>query len=110
MSRTSPIPFQLFPRLFIASLVLLLFTPSAIAQWSIELWSDRMDRGSPRQIAADVTRNGSAHESDNCMTIAKGMDEPYAAMRVTNWTNDCVIAVWSDPRKLPCSRDLPYSP
>lgn len=100
--------------LFMLGLSASVLTPGANA-WLLEFWSGQADcnhriRNNGGKQAADFARGGPDHESNNCMmTSYDPTGEGIMAMRVTGWTSDCAIALWSQGSgPPPCRAELPY--
>ncbi|KAI0381289.1 hypothetical protein F5Y04DRAFT_288915 [Hypomontagnella monticulosa] len=100
--------------ILVLGLSLLSVAPSASA-WELEFWADQADcnhrKGdSGREAAADTTRSGLDHMSNNCMSMSYDPTTlGMMAMRVTGWTDDCAIALWSDKAgSIPCQAEYPY--
>jgi len=85
--------------------------------WQLEFWSGQADCNykigdNGVKAAADTSRGGLDRESNNCMMMTY---DPYGngimAMKVTGWTPDCAIALWSDTSgSPPCDSKMPYNP
>ncbi|KAI1774333.1 hypothetical protein F4818DRAFT_442485 [Hypoxylon cercidicola] len=114
MSSASIAP-RLSPKGFLALTLSFLSINPIVDAWKLEFWSNQADCnyrvgkfGQP--TAADTMRSGADHESNNCMMMSYDPDtDGIKAMRVTGWTGDCAIALWSDKiGSEPCQAEYPY--
>jgi hypothetical protein len=85
--------------------------------WLLEFWSGQADcnykiREGGVKEAADTSRGGLDHESNNCMMMSYDpTGDGILAMKATGWTPDCAIALWSDKSgSSPCDSEMPYDP
>lgn len=83
--------------------------------WLLEFWSGKEDcnyqiNDNGNTVAADTKHGGDDHQSNNCMMMSSDpFSDGLKAMRVTEWTEDCVIALWSDATgSSPCQGKIPY--
>jgi len=84
--------------------------------WILEFWSGQADcihkvRNDGTPVAADTTRSGDDHISNNCMRMSYDpTGAGIMAMRISGWTQDCAIALWSDRAgSSPCDAEAPYN-
>ncbi|KAI8953920.1 hypothetical protein F4801DRAFT_534886 [Xylaria longipes] len=82
--------------------------------WLLEFWGGQADCNykittNGVKIGADTSRGGQDHMSNNCMSLSYDPDTyGLAAMRVSGWTGDCAIALWSDTAGSdPCQGEVP---
>ncbi|KAI0538438.1 hypothetical protein GGR58DRAFT_299322 [Xylaria digitata] len=82
--------------------------------WLLEFWSGQADCNykidqNGAKIGADTSRGGEDHASNNCMSMSYDPDTyGLVAMRVSGWTGDCAIALWSDTAgSVPCQGEVP---
>ncbi|KAI0968085.1 hypothetical protein F4678DRAFT_482774 [Xylaria arbuscula] len=101
-------------KLLLIGLSLLSFISTTNA-WLLEFWSGQADcnyktSDTGARIAADTSRGGPDHMSNNCMSLSYDPDTyGLVAMRVTGWTDDCAIALWSESLGLPpCQAEVPF--
>ncbi|TGJ76833.1 hypothetical protein E0Z10_g10807 [Xylaria hypoxylon] len=92
--------------------VLYLATPTNA--WLLEFWSGQADCNykigdNGAKAGADSSRGGEDHTSNNCMSLSYDPDTyGLVAMRVSGWTGDCAIALWSDTAgSVPCQGEVP---
>ncbi|KAI6083009.1 hypothetical protein F4821DRAFT_281335 [Hypoxylon rubiginosum] len=114
MPSTSIAP-KLSSKGFVALAISVLSVVSNVEAWKLEFWTNQADCNYKigkfnQPTAADTMRSGLDHESNNCMTMSYDPDtDGIKAMRVTGWTGDCAIALWSDKSgSLPCQAEYPY--
>ncbi|KAI1396153.1 hypothetical protein F4819DRAFT_491791 [Hypoxylon fuscum] len=83
--------------------------------WVLEFWSSQADcnykiRDNGGKIGADTSRSNPDHMSNNCMSMPYDPDtDGIITMKVTDWTDDCAIALWSDKAgSVPCQAEIPF--
>ncbi|KAK8073996.1 hypothetical protein PG994_004895 [Apiospora phragmitis] len=102
--------------LLLSALSLLSVLPTADA-WLMEFWSSQVSCKAQQNkkggnVAADTSRSGRDLQSNNCMMLSHDPKSPTGiqVMKVTGWSDDCVIALWSDQTGLtPCWGSMPWN-